>query len=111
MRMVNIYSVPSVRLSQRLFEHDLFRRRVSIFRDHASVFLGDKHTAFGAYSGFAVFLADAAAQIDDLAVEARIFLYRHDEPFQRDRLVGIDRPPKPNPEFQSEHRAALGKMR
>jgi len=70
----------------------------------------DENASLRADRCFTIFFANAAAQIDDLAIETRMFFDGYDEPFERDRFVGINRTPKPNPKFKAEHRAALGKV-
>jgi hypothetical protein len=66
----------------------------------ASVLWGDEDTALRADGCFTIFVPNAPAQVDDLAIETRMLLHRNDKPFERDRFVGINRTPKPNPKFK-----------
>jgi hypothetical protein len=62
---------------------------------------GNENAAIRADGCFTILLANAAAQIDDFAIETRMLLHRYDEPFERDRFVGVYRTLKPNPKFKA----------
>jgi hypothetical protein len=60
------------------------------------VLWSDENAAPRAGGRLTVLFSNATAQIDDLAIETRMLFHGYDEPFDRNRFVGINWTPKLN---------------
>src|SRR5664279_2214756 len=69
--------------------------------------IGDQDATLRAHGGLAVLGSDAAAELDNVAVELLIRINSDHEPFQPNCFVSIDRATEADPELQAHHRTCL----
>src|SRR6188768_2884693 len=73
--------------------------------------VSEQDPAFRAERSLAVLSLDAAAQLDDVALQLFVRRDFDDHPLETNRFVCKDRPPESHPEFQAQHGPGLRKVR